>query len=83
MTNPKSHQEQIHEITADFEFLKAAATTEGFFKIYFEDLKKYRTQVECFNALNERYFELVGEYKFSEYRSFMVTVRRIRKEKEI
>lgn len=77
----QTNQEQILEITADFNFLKAAATTEGFFKLYFEALPKHRTQVECFNAINERYYDLVGEYKFSEYRSFMNSVRLILKDK--
>lgn len=54
----------------DFLFLKKAATTQGFFELYFNALPHHRTQVECFNALNDRFFDLTGEYKFSDYHSF-------------
>lgn len=81
MPDQTTNQEQIRELTADFEFLRTAATTEGFFQLYFDALPEHRTQVECFNAINEKYFDLVGEYKFSEYRSFMNSVRLTRKDK--
>lgn len=81
MSSPISSQEQIRELVEENEFLKAAATTNGFFRLYFDSLPKHRTQVECFNALNDKYLELTGHYKFSDYHSFANIVRYHNKKK--
>ncbi len=62
--------DQLHEMQSDFDFLKLAVTRQGFFKLYFKELPNHRTYVECFNELNERYFDLVGEYRYSGWNSF-------------
>jgi hypothetical protein len=75
-------QLQIQELQANFNFLRACATQEGFFKLYFNALPAHRTQVECFNHLNDRYFDLVGEYRYSGYETFKVLMGRYRKNKK-
>ena len=68
-------QLQIKELQAENEFLKSASTTEGFFRLYWKSLPGHRNQVECFNSLNNTYFDLTGHYKFSEYKSFITAMR--------
>lgn len=61
---------ELDEMFEDFLFLKKAATDDGFFKLYFEGLPQHRTYVECFISLNDRYFGIVGEYRFINYDAF-------------
>nr|WP_299385568.1 hypothetical protein [Allomuricauda sp.] len=73
------YQEQIQELRAEIEFLKKCAKFTSLMALYFEELNKFRTNHECFEAINNRYFDLVGEYLYSDYESFMRTVRYHRK----
>ena len=63
-------EKQLKELESDYNFLKMAVTRQGFFKLYFKELPSHRTTVEAFNALNDRYFSLVGEYRYSNLQSF-------------
>lgn len=70
--------EQMQEMKQEVELMRDLATRSGFFKRYFKQLglKKngipvFRTNLECFHALNQTYMELFGEEKYSSYHSFM------------
>jgi hypothetical protein len=61
------------EVTAlrkENQLLRQLATREGFFQYYFEQLPKHRTNVECFNAVNDTYCDLFGEWRYTDYNSF-------------
>lgn len=45
-------------------------TAKGFYLYYFEQLKHFKTQTECFNAVNLLHFKIFNEYKYTEYNSF-------------
>ncbi|WP_422858783.1 hypothetical protein ACOKFD_15695 [Flagellimonas sp. S174] len=64
------YQKQIQEQSENYRFLLKAVTRKGFFELYFKSLPYHRTNIECFNALNDRYFDLVGEFRYSSYNSF-------------
>lgn len=70
------YTDQINEIQEDYHFLIKAVTRQGFFELYFKELPKHRTNFECFNALNEKYFDLVGEYRYSSFQSFINQLRK-------
>lgn len=60
--------EQLH---AENKIMRQLATREGFYKYYFSQLKHHETNTDCFNAVNELYFDLFGEYRYSNYKVFM------------
>lgn len=45
-------------------------STASFFRQYFEYLPKFKTQKECFEFLNDIYYEVYGEDKYSNFTSF-------------
>ncbi len=56
------------------EILKMFATRVGFFQYYFSQLEHFKTKKECFDAVNEKYFDLLGEYRYESYTSFRVCI---------
>ena len=70
----KEMQRQIREYRAmngDYDMMRKLYKTEGFLHEYFERLKSSRTQLEAFNQVNDLYFELFGEFRYSSYHSFI------------
>lgn len=59
--------------------MRKLATTEGFFQHYFSILKQFDSQPQCFNHVNDLYFDLFNEYRYSCYNSFRNTLKRIYK----
>jgi hypothetical protein len=45
-------------------------STASFFRQYFEYLPKFETQKACFIFLNDIYFDVYGEDKYSGFQSF-------------
>ncbi len=60
----------IKNIEENYKFLKKAVTKEGFIELYFADLPQKKTCLECFNQLNEKYYQITGEYRYSNFNSF-------------
>ena len=48
------------------------STTSGFYEMYFNELKTAKSNVEAFNIVNERYFELFNKYRYADWNSFKV-----------
>lgn len=63
-------QQQIKELQKQNQLLKQLGTTIGFYEYYVENIPSYRTYIECFNAVNDLYFDLFGEYRYSCWHSF-------------
>lgn len=63
-------QEELAALQIENRLLRTLGTREGFFQYYFEQLPKHRTQVECFNFVNEKHFDLFGEWRYETYNSF-------------
>ena len=61
---------ELDELQKENNLLKQLGTRQGFFQYYFEQLPKHRTYVECFNFVNEKYFDLFGEHKYEDHNSF-------------
>lgn len=71
MTPHEQHLEAlIQKLKAENVIICKIATSAGFYQYYFEELKYYKTEVECFNTVNDLYFKYFGEYKYSSYNSF-------------
>jgi hypothetical protein len=69
ITVNKSYEELLLEV----KIMRKLATKQGFFKYYFEQLKyqdKYKSNKEAFEAVNDLYFSLFGQYRYSSWQSF-------------
>lgn len=77
-------QRELKEISLENKRMKQLGTRQGFFEFYFQELgattgkrPKHRTNVECFNYCNEIYYDLFGEYKYSNVQTFKNLVARM------
>ena len=50
--------------------LVSISKPKNFFKTYFNNLKNSRTNIECFNKLNDMHFEIYASYMYSSFDSF-------------
>jgi len=80
--------EQLKELHDENKLMRTLGTRDGFFKYFFKQLGiridgklKHRTDYECFNAINEKYYDLYGEYRYSSYNSFRRSYRHFIKRK--
>lgn len=69
----KSIHDQLAELQAENKLMRQLATPNGFYEYYFSQLKHHNTNIECFNAVNDTYFDIFGEYRYSSYYSFART----------
>lgn len=73
--NQLSHKELTQDDLDMYFFYKMHGINSGYFHRYFHHLKKSRTTVEAFNATNDEFFELFGEWKYSCIRSFRISLK--------
>lgn len=66
-----SQKTEIQKLQQQNQLLKQLGTTVGFYQYYFNQLKHHKTNVECFNAVNELHFDLFGEYRYSSWATFV------------
>jgi len=52
------------------------STPKGFYDYWFDHLPEYRTQTECFTAVNDLHEELFGHPKYTSFDSFDRSKRR-------
>lgn len=76
LKTPQWLKEELARMQAENQLMRELGTNEGFFKHYFENLPKHRTQIECFNMINDQYFEFFGEFRYSCYNSFRRQLKR-------
>lgn len=73
MANQQNLTKQIEELQAENKLMRQLATSTGFYEYYFSQLKHHRTNIECFNHVNDLYFDIFGEYRYASYYSFART----------
>ena len=64
---------EIKQLQQENNLMRQLGTATGFYEYYFKQLKYHRTNIECFNTVNDLYFDLYGEYRYSSYYSFART----------
>lgn len=74
MSIEHQHIENIEELNTSQKYQLSihlgGRTPLGFYRYYFNDLEYHRTQTDCFNHVNELYFDLYGEYRYDSYDTF-------------
>ena len=46
------------------------ATRKGFFNVYYDNCKKFKTKQEAFNVVNKKYFSLFGVLRYTDFNRF-------------
>lgn len=71
MTAHEQHLEAlVQKLKKENEIICKIATSSGFYEYYFEQLKHYKTNIDCFEYVNNLYCQYFGEYKYSSYDTF-------------
>lgn len=65
---------EIAKLKLQNEKMKKLATRSGFFSEYFQECKNHNTNKEAFDFVNEEYFNLFGQYRYSDHDSFKKAV---------
>lgn len=60
------------KLETQIELMQKLSTTPKFFVYYFSKLSEFGSNKACFDSVNDQYFDLFGEYKYSDYASFRV-----------
>ena len=77
MTNQEIHlAKELDKLKQENLLMKKIATTNGFYQYYFEQLKSHKTNIDCFNYINELYYNYFKEYKYSCYNSFKNQIKK-------
>lgn len=64
---------KITELQAEIDLMRRLTTSVGFYEYYFSQLRFHKTNVDCFNAVNNKFLDIFGEERYSDYRSFMIS----------
>lgn len=63
-------QQKLKDLQNDYHFMVKVGTAHGFMQHFFEQLKNYKTALDCFNSLNDKYEKIYGEPRYSDWASF-------------
>lgn len=76
---PLQKTEKIESLEKQIRLMRQIRSAEGFYNYWFNQLPKYKSNTECFNAVNDLHFHFFGEYKYSCYKSFQWNIRKQQK----
>ena len=71
---------ELEQLKKEREIMQKIATASGFYQYYFSQLLNYNSNLECFNAINDMYFDFFGEYRYSGYESFKQQIKKYSKQ---
>lgn len=60
----------LEQLLKENKLMKQLARRQGFFDYYFSECKNYKSNHAAFDAVNEKYFSLFGEYRYADYIAF-------------
>jgi hypothetical protein len=60
----------VEKLEKQNEQMRLLSTKIGFYQEYFKELKTAKTNKEAFENVNDRYFELFGSYRYSDFNTF-------------
>jgi hypothetical protein len=60
----------IAKIEKENEKMRQLSTRKGFYSEYFKELKTAKSNKAAFDTVNEIYYELFGQYRYSDWNSF-------------
>jgi hypothetical protein len=66
---------EIEKLKKENELMRKLSTVDGFFIYYFSQCPVHKTNIEAFNTVNQKYFDLFGEFRYSDIHSFKKMIR--------
>lgn len=72
----------VAKIEKENELMRGLSTRKGFYNEFFKELKTASSNKEAFDNVNERYYNLFGQYRYSDYNSFKVMTNRYSNKKQ-
>lgn len=70
--HPMPQITDLERLQQENKVMKQLARRQGFFDYYFAECKNHKTNHAAFDTVNELYFDLFGEYRYSDYNTFKV-----------
>lgn len=64
------------DFTQRNQVLLAISKPSAFFTTFYNQLPFARTNIECFNKLNDLHFDIWGQYMYSSYNSFQIVYKK-------
>lgn len=72
----------VEKLEKQNEQMRLLSTKIGFYQEYFKELKTAKSNKEAFDTVNERYHDLFGSYRYSDFNCFKVLTHRINHQKK-
>lgn len=66
----------LQKTLSDFEIAEILRNPAGFVQMYYQNLNKFKNNIDAFNYLNEKYFLLTGSERYASFESFLGSMRR-------
>jgi len=63
-------QAENDKLKKKLDLIRLLVKRGGFYQYYFKICNEHKTREDAFEYLNNLYFELVGEFRYSSYDSF-------------
>jgi hypothetical protein len=77
MTNLELTQKKtIEQQQLQIDEMRELASWQGFYDFYFKRLNLFRTNADCFEFVNQKYYDYFGEFRYSTHESFVRAIRR-------
>ncbi|WP_369616925.1 hypothetical protein [Flavobacterium sp. CFS9] len=73
---------EIEKLQEKVELMRKLSTASGFYSYYFSKILEYPSNKACFHSVNELYHELFGQYRYSDYDYFRVSLTRFNKKEK-
>jgi hypothetical protein len=72
MTTQEENALRIHieKLENQNQQMRKLSTRQGFYDEYFKALQTAKTNREAFNNINEKYYSLFNQYRYSDWDSF-------------
>jgi hypothetical protein len=55
--------------------MRELASWQGFYDFYFKRLNSFKTNADCFEYVNQKYYDYFGEFRYSSHESFTRAIR--------
>lgn len=77
-----AQQKKIEQQQKEIAEMRELARWQGFYDFYFKRLNDFKTNADCFEYVNQKYFDYFGEYRYSSHESFTRAIRRYYNDKK-
>lgn len=65
-----AYKAEVQKLQEKIEIMKLIGNREGFYKYFFKICDQFKTREDAFEAVNNLYFELFGEFRYNSYKGF-------------